>query len=121
VSWERTEKLSRVPPEALEAINPGDPLDACLARLGAPLLLWEYGGDGMALAYGGGEVHEVGLSLSFTISDNVDASFNFDGVDEELEGVVLVFDPDLRLRWVRRGMLRELVRTGRRRPAPIDE
>jgi hypothetical protein len=122
INWSRDGRLEPLPDDALAALAPGDALDACLAALGAPLYLWEYEGDGMALAFGGGEIRYLGMSLSFSVADNIDASFNFDAIDEQFEGVVLVFDSELRLRWIRRGLLGQLVQDGRRRSAaPADD
>ena len=118
-SWVRDERYEPVRPDLLEAMAPGDDLETCLAALGAPLQLWEYAGDGMALAYASGVAYDLGFSIS---SGRSSGSFNFDSLDENLEGVVLVFDPELRLRWIRYGVLSELVPSDRRPPAaPADE
>lgn len=115
-SWRREERFAPIREETVAQLAPGDSLGRCLELLGAPVRLWEVPGGGMALGYGSGVAHDIGLSISRS-----NASFNFDSLDQNFEGVVLMFSPDLELRWMGRGVLSELARSGRRRPELIDD
>lgn len=104
--------------EDLAALVPGEAdLTLCLDRLGAPHLVWEYQGDGIAMAYAWFD----GFGWGFTLSGGrfvPGARFSFDNDAVDQNGVVLTFDNDLVLQRVRRGYLKDLV--PRQRPAPVD-
>ncbi|MEW6071404.1 MAG: hypothetical protein AB1726_02260 [Planctomycetota bacterium] len=118
VAWERDSRFAPPAPDAVAALRPGEAdLGVCLAALGAPLWVWEYRGDGVAIAYGWLERRGWNASASLPVGDWYSLSFDYTGVDEEMEGLVLFFDPDLRLVERREGLLRDLT-AERRRPRP---
>ena len=121
VSWTRDRRHEKPPREAILALEPGRAtLAERLATLGAPLYLWEYKGDGAALAWGWADVQSKGVSLSIPVYEQTSASFSYDDDRDKLRGVVLLFGPDLVLERVRKGWLRDLEgETRPRRPAPV--
>jgi hypothetical protein len=119
VSWRRDARFGRLPEGALASMEPGETdLGTCLARLGAPLEVWEVL-DGMALAYGWERERNVGLTLSVPIDRGLSASLNVANERARLRGVVLFFDAADRLTVVRSGRLAELLPP--RRSAAVDE
>jgi len=122
VSWRRRTFDIPIADATLASLEPGvSTLEECLGALGAPLYVWEYKGDGVALGYGWLKQGEVGVSASIPVADRASASFSFDEIRSQLDGAVLFFGPDLKLELVRRGYLREIAPLGRRRPAPVEE
>lgn len=101
------------------AIGTSDIGDA-LARLGAPLYVWEGVDDAIVLAYGSDDSRQWGLNVSVPVYDQANASFKYDDTSSRLEGYILVFDRNLELKIVRAGLLRELGRTVRLRPASVE-
>jgi hypothetical protein len=90
-----------------------------LQALGAPLYVWEYKGDGIALAWGWSEDKARGIKLSVPIDRGQSASASYDDLAKHLHGVVLLFDAELVLEQMRTGYLNELrAELDRRRPAP---
>lgn len=115
--YERHLREEQVSPEALGELEIGTSTIAdVLARLGAPLFVWEGVGDAVVLAYGSEDRREVGFSVSVPLFDSANASFDYDDVASRLEGYVLVFDAEGRLEIVRAGLLRELGQAVKRRP-----
>jgi hypothetical protein len=93
-------------------------LGDCLARLGAPLWVWEDRGAGAALAYGWLESGDWNVSVNLPVSNDASASLTWRQIDARMRGVVLFFDPDWTLRAVRKGYLRDLTaRLRGRRPS----
>jgi hypothetical protein len=136
VTWQRTSRFEPVDAAAVEELLPGEgreetgapgdlepgDLERCLTTFGAPLWVWEYRGDGMALAYGWLEVRNWGVNVSLPVSRNFSVSFDYHDIDEEMRGLVLFFGPDLALVGIRRGLLRDLTMEARRlRPQGVDE
>ena len=119
LTWRRDTRFSAPPKAALATLKAGEStLAECLERLGAPLYVWEYKGDGAALAWGGVDADEKYWSLSLPLQDQISASMSWGDLGAKLRGVVLLFDRDWRLEMVREGWLRDLRRQiGRRRPA----
>lgn len=122
LSYDASRTEEPLPPAAISALQPGrDDLASCLRDLGAPHFVWEYRGNGMAL----------GWVSEDTRNWNVDASYNFDRftnarlkaawANSDLPGVVLWFDPDLRLERVRQGRMRDLVQGLKQRPADLSD
>lgn len=107
--------------ETLQKLRPGESdLGRCLAALGAPNFVWEYDGDGMAIAWIWQDKDEIGFSASwspFRYAPGASASWQLE--DANLPGCVLWFRSDLVLEKWRHGKLDELVPTERRRPAPV--
>jgi len=92
----------------------------CLETLGAPLAVEEYFG-GAALAYGGADTENWGISLSIPI-DQDSASLSYNDIEVRTDGLLLLFDEQLVLKSVRRGNLRELLESPeRRRSNSVDE
>lgn len=115
--YERHLAEERVPADAIAELEIGtSTIGDALARLGAPLYVWEGASDDVVLAYGSEDRREVGFSVSIPLFDQGNASFDYDDAASRLEGFVLVFDVQGRLTIVRAGLLRELGREVRRRP-----
>ena len=122
VNWSRGNRNEPISDESLAMLNPGEAdLTLCLTTLGAPTVVWEYQGDGMALAYAWIDSDSWGLSASYSVSRYApSAAFSFDSRDDQRMGVVLMFDADLTLNTLKRGRLGELVPV-KRRPSPLPE
>jgi len=120
-TWFRDHRQEPLPKGAIETLVPGkSTLAECMQTLGAPLYLWEYRGDGAALAWGWDDTHSKGVAVSIPVYDQTSVSASYDYGNERLKGAVLLFDRDLVLESVREGWLRDLERElGRRRPAPV--
>lgn len=124
-SWSRQSRGEPVADAVLEALRPGqDDLTVCLARLGAPERVVEYGrtadGDaGMVLVWLHGDTARFGLQVSTpSLEHDLSASFAYDEAAQLLPASALWFTPDLVLERVRRGQLGELLPARRRPPAP---
>ncbi len=120
-SWTREEIELPIIEESLAQLEYGASLDECLEQLGAPLYLWEYRKTGIALAWGSLSRRDLGLSVSVPISDQASGSINYNHIDNDIQGVVLVFDEDYRLRWIRRGFLSDLAQETRGLAAVVDD
>lgn len=118
--WERDREMRWVPPEASARLSVGDDLSRCLDLLGAPAWLWEYRGDGLALAWGASEVRNLGFSVSVPITERASGSFNYNHVNEGFRGVLVTFDSDWRVESVATGYLRDLVAGLRQPPALVE-
>ena len=91
-------------------------LAACLATLGAPNLVHELPGGGMALAWAW--IDSMGWGIQGSISfRGVGISADYDAERRDFEGAVLFFDGSLRLVKVERGLLRDFLQAPERRPA----
>jgi len=119
----RTQANEPVAQERIRALEPGKTtLSEALARLGAPLYLWEWKGDGAALAWGWFDSGRWGFAISVPVSDAGSASFSMDDIANDMPGAVLFFGPDLVLVEAREGKLTEIrAETSRKRPAPPPE
>lgn len=107
--------------ERIAVLEPGVAnLATCLAGLGAPVLAWEYDGDGMALAWGWRDDSQEGFRVSIPVADQLSANLELESTRLDLKGFVLFFGPDLVLVQVREGYLRDLVPV-QKRPAPIED
>lgn len=96
-------------------------LEHCLETLGAPLYVWEYKQDGLAIAYGFYRSNEFGVSLSLPVTREASASFDYEDERTHLHGYVLFFGPDWKLIEVQGGELRDLERVHvRPRPSVPD-
>ncbi|MFN0008148.1 MAG: hypothetical protein ACKVXR_09595 [Planctomycetota bacterium] len=121
VGWSRDRRHEPLPEGAIETLEPGrSTLAECLERLGAPLYVWEYKGDGAALVWGWNDEDRKGISVSVPVYEQASASLSYDDARERLRGAVLLFGGDLVLEQVRMGWLRDLEsELLRRRPAPV--
>ncbi len=117
--WEREVRDVAHSASTLDELRPGDAsLSQCLDRLGAPLYVWEYKRDGMALAWGWLDNDQKGFSVSVPLAEYLSASFSYDQIDARMRGIVLLFDENLTLELAQRGYLRDLsLAYARRRPA----
>ena len=116
-SYERELAYEPVPKADVEALRPGESdIGDALARLGAPLFVWEGVDDAVVLAYGSEDTRGWGVRVSVPL-DRTSASFQFDDRAQRLEGWILVFDDAGKLQIVRAGMLRDLRAAARRPPA----
>ena len=83
-------------------------LGACPQALGAPTRVWEAGNDRIALAYTWLGQGDWGVSVSYSITQFVSVRLSFDSVEVLTQGVVLIFDQDLRLISMERGLLNQI-------------
>jgi hypothetical protein len=119
-SYERNLAFEPVPTAAVEALKVGETdIGEVLARLGAPLYVWEGVGDAVVLAYGHQKNSEWGVRVSVPL-DQTSISGSFDDIARRIEGWVLVFGADDKLKVSRAGLLRDLRSEGRRPPAPVE-
>jgi hypothetical protein len=95
-------------------------LTTCLDRLGAPLYVWEYKGDGAAIAWGFGDNDSKRIAWTIPLQ-RARPTISFGTIDAKLRGAVLLFDRDLVLEEVKQGYLRDLAKElQRKRPAPVE-
>lgn len=97
-------------------------LQTCLDALGAPNMVWE-SPRGLTLAYAWMDKSAWTFNVQvWGLDPNIDGRtvFRYSTADNEYDGVVLVFDDDLKLRIVRHGLLADITRDLQRRPAFID-
>ncbi len=108
---------------ALVALRPGvDDLASCLQRLGAPNHVFEYCGDGVALAWHYTDGSDFDFDVSYALSrEATSASFSIDWDDTDMPGAVLWFDSDLKLLAVREGAMRDLTSGLHQRPSTADD
>jgi len=121
-TWSRHRMYQPLPKNAIVGLDPGSTkLDACIERLGAPLYVWEYKGDGAALAWGRGDAKSKRISVSIPVKA-ASPSVTYADVDATVRGVVLLFDKDLVLEQVKQGYLRAIAREVAKttRPAPVE-
>jgi hypothetical protein len=120
VAWERHLAFEPVRTADVQALRVGesDIADA-LERLGAPLYVWEGVNQAIVLAYGHQKSREWGVRVSVPL-DQASASASYDDVAQKIEGWVLVFGNDDKLKVLREGYLRDLRSEGRRPPAPVE-
>lgn len=105
------------------ALPPGvATLDDALRTLGAPVYVWEWKQDGIALAWGWRNLARWGFSVSVPLTHNDSASFSYDRLSNDLPGAVLFFDRDDKLVEARQGLLADIrTETARARPAAPEE
>ena len=120
--WSRDRRHAPPPAGAIGTLAPGQStLAECLDTLGAPLYVWEYKGEGAALAWGWNDERQKGVSVSIPLYEQAYASLSYDDERARLRGVVLLFGRDLVLEQVRKGWLRDLESEFvRRRPAAVE-
>lgn len=110
--WSRVSRYAPVPAELEASLEVGDSdLERCLARLGAPLWVLEQpveSKDGALLAWGWFESEDFGVRVSYAFDRFVSASFDYEQIDAEMQGIVAVFDESWRLIKLERGLLRDL-------------
>ncbi len=122
--YNRQQLFSPVAHERVHSLEPGKTtLAEALAELGAPLFVWEWKGDGAALAWGWSDAARWGLAVSVPVGDSNSATaFTWDSLASQLPGAVLLFGPDDVLQEAREGKLAEIrAETIQPRPAPPPE
>lgn len=120
LTYTRVRKDEPLPESAVQALRAGqDDLGVCLGALGAPNVVLDHRGGGMALLWYWQDAAGFGLEVS-SPSDQVPASMSFDFGTADLPGCMLWFGPDLVLERWRFGAISDLLR-GRVRPAMPSE
>jgi hypothetical protein len=120
VAWERHCAFEPVCTEDVEALKVGESdINETLSKLGAPLYVWEGVGNAVVLAYGHQRNKEWGVRVSIPF-DQTSVSGSYDDVAARIEGWVLVFGPDDKLKVSRAGLLRDLRSEGRAPPAFVE-
>jgi hypothetical protein len=122
-SFDRDLRYVPLPDAAIDSVQPGEAsLAECLGRFGAPLYVWEYKGDGVALAYGWHKEKNWNVTVSVPVTHGYTASASYTDDAAKLRGIVLCFDRNLGLEYVRRGFLQSLrEELAPRHPAPVDD
>jgi hypothetical protein len=109
--WRREIRFAPIPAEAVASLEAEhSTLAQCLETLGAPLYVWEYQREGLAIAYGFYRSNEFGVSVSLPVTREASASFDYEDERTHLHGYVLLFGPDWKLIEVHGGELRDLER-----------
>lgn len=104
--WSRDRTFSPPAKGALDGLEAGrTTLTECLSRLGAPLYVWEYKGNGAALAWGFRDEDSKRLSVTVPL-ERVHPTFSYTDISDRLYGPVLFFDDKLVLEKVKEGHLR---------------
>jgi hypothetical protein len=106
--WSRDRTFERPAKGALDGLEAGrTTLTECLSRLGAPLFVWEYKGNGAALAWGYRDKDSKKISVTVPL-EKVHPTFSYSDISAKLYGPVLFFDDKLVLEMVKEGHLRDL-------------
>ena len=95
-------------------------LTQCLAALGAPLEVQELE-EGAVLGWGWRKARFFGVNVSFPLSRDFSGSVRYNRTGDDVQGLVLFFDDAWTLRRIRRGYLRDLLRSARSRPNLVEE
>src|SRR5258708_32166352 len=75
----RTQAFEPVAHARCAALEPGkSTLADALASLGAPLFVWEWKGEGAALAWGWRDMARWGFAVSVPLTNSSSASFSYD-------------------------------------------
>jgi hypothetical protein len=121
-TYTRDMRFAPIDDAALDCLRPGEAdITECLEKLGAPLYVWEYSQEGVALAYGFDKDRAWSLTVSVPVARGFSASGSYTDQVRKLRGAVLLFDPAWRLQIVRRGMLADLSAELRhKRPAIVE-
>jgi hypothetical protein len=123
VYWQVEHVQEPIADGTLAKLEPGkDDLSRCLQLLGAPHFVWEYRGEGAALAWVSSDTSSWGVGVSYSFEWFFpSASFRWDAGYANLPGVVLWFDQDLRLERWKRGRMRDLISGHHHRPAEPED
>lgn len=121
LDWSRERIDLRPTDEQVHALVAGEAtMGDALRRLGAPLDAWELPRDGVALAWGGLEQEELGVSVSIPLQKGLDAQLDYSAAQALVRGHVLFFDDAGRLVATGEGLLADLRRASERRPASLE-
>ena len=120
--WSHEHTFRPTPKDGLADLETGTTtLTTCLDHLGAPLYVWEYKGDGAAVAWGFGDNDSKRISWTIPLQ-RARPTIGLTTIDSKLGGAVLLFDKELVLEEVKQGYLRDLAKEVlRKRPAYIEE
>jgi hypothetical protein len=121
--YSRQQIFSPIAPARITALEPGKTtLDEVLAAFGAPIFVWEWKGDGAALAWGWSDNDRWGFAISVPVADRNATAYSFDKLANDLPWAVLFFGADDVLIEARQGRLSEIrAETAQPRPAPVPE
>ncbi len=122
--WERDLRFAPLPEASIESLVPGrDDLQAVLDSLGAPLWVNELPAGEVSLAYGWSHKRALGFNVNIPITSDVAGTVDYTDTRGEMPGLLALFDSELTLVEIRRGLLRDLtLERGRPRPsAPVQE
>ena len=121
--YSRQQVFAPIVPAGITALEPGKTtLADVLAAFGAPIFVWEWKGDGAALAWGWSDSGRWGFAVSVPVGDTSATAYSFDKLANDLPGAVLFFGPDDVLLEAREGRLAEIrAETTQPRPAPLPE
>ena len=93
----------------LAKLQPGESgIGACLEVLGAPTRVWNAGDGRIALAYTWLDQGDWSLSISYSFTQFTSVRLSYDSVAILTQGVVLIFDQELRLMSMERGLLSQI-------------
>lgn len=121
ITYERREVFEPVTPAAVESLHPGEStLGDVLARLGAPIYVWEGGLGEIVLAYGAQRDSGWAFGIKVPVVERATASLRYDDAATKLEGYIMVFDSHLKLRLLQAGLLRNFRVIATRRPERVD-
>ncbi|MHC4550983.1 MAG: hypothetical protein ACYTEZ_19710 [Planctomycetota bacterium] len=105
LQWSRTRINEPIPDAVVDGLTEGTDLGRCLGVLGAPQRVWD-DPRGVALMYSWLDEQGLGLTLSIPLEGLFNPpAFSYDSGRRRWRGVVLFFDHDLKLRYLRRGFL----------------
>ena len=108
-NYTRFSRNEPVRDQDMAKLQPGvSDLGACLAALGAPTRVWEAGKGRIALAYTWLGQGDWGVSASYSITQFVSVRLSYDSVEVLTQGLVLIFDQELRLVSMERGLLSQI-------------
>jgi hypothetical protein len=121
--YARMQVFTPIAPARIAALEPGkSTLAEVLAEFGAPVFVWEWKGDGAALAWGWSATDRWGFAINVPVADRNATAYSFDKLASDLPGAVLFFGPDDVLIEARVGRLSEIrAETAQPRPAPPPE
>jgi hypothetical protein len=121
LDWSRERVDLRPTDEEVHALVAGTAtMEDALRRLGAPLEAWQLPKDGVALAWGGLEQEELGVSVSLPLQRGVDARFDYSDAQALVRGHVLFFDGAGTLVAIGEGLLDDLRKESERRPSFVE-
>ena len=96
--------------DVLATIRPGETsFGDCLTRLGAPQIVFESLDGDVVIAYAWQDEISWGLSVDYSFTEFAQASLSWDLANRQIPGVVLIFDQQLELLYVKRGFLRDML------------
>ena len=108
--WTRDRGLEPLPLDQLETMEAGSvTVRDCLATFGAPLDVWQYRVEGVALAYGYADTRNLGGTVAVPVNQYARPSFTYGDVAARQYGVVFFFDREWRLESFSEGYLHELL------------